>query len=59
MTVKELIEKLSKLPDSMSVHTDEDDYPHVTDVRLGSEYEGPADYMPPDNCVLLTIDFPK
>jgi hypothetical protein len=59
MTVKDLMEALRVMDPDYAVHTDEDDYPHVTAVRSGSEYDGPVEYTPPENCVLLTIDFPK
>ncbi len=59
MTVKELIDALSHVPDNTEVYCDMDDYPFVASVRRAADYDGPPDYAPPEGCVLLVVDFPK
>jgi len=56
MNVKELREQLSKMPEDMEVRLDLDDYLKVTGAKLGTEYEGEAEYTPPPDCILLTVE---
>lgn len=59
MKVSALITALQSQSPDANVHTDEDDYPHVVGIKTSMEYDGPEEYTPPSNTVLLLIDFPK
>ena len=56
MNVSELRELLEKVPEDMEVRLDLDDYLKVTGVKLGTEYDGDAEFTPPNNSVLLTVE---
>ena len=56
LTVSQLITILSELDQNQVVHADMDDYPHVTGVKTADKYDGPEEYAPPPNTVLLEFN---
>lgn len=56
MNVKELRKLLERVPDNLEVRLDLDDYLKVTGVKLGTEYDGPEEFTPPPDCILLTVE---